>query len=525
MCPPEAPACALQSRDQVSRNHSANLFDLIAGRAPHPDKLALETQDATALTYGELFKRSAQAANALVALGVKPGDRVAAQIEKSTDMIVVTLACLRAGAVLLPLNTAYTLAELEYFLGDAEPALTLCRPDRLKAIGALAQALNLRSVESLGVDGDGTFAAAIDAAPPEFETAPRASDDLAAILYTSGTTGRSKGAMLTHENLSSNALTLIDCWCFGPADRLVHALPVFHTHGLFVAVNVALLSGATMIFMPRFDPEAVIAALPEATAMMGVPTFYTRLLDQSALDRDLCANMRLFVSGSAPLLSETHDRWLEATGHAILERYGMTETNMITSNPYDGERRAGTVGFALPGVSVRLANLDAGSPVQAGEIGVIEVKGPNVFAGYWRMPEKTAQEFRADGYFITGDLARVDRQGYIHIVGRAKDLVISGGFNVYPKEVESEIDAIEGVLESAVFGVAHADFGEGVTAAVVPRSGAELTEQAILAALSGRLAKFKAPKRIIIVESLPRNAMGKVQKAALRETYKDVYRS
>ncbi len=507
----------------MSPHPSANLFDLIAARAPNLDKLALETNDATAQTYGELFKRSAQAANALVALGVKPGDRVAAQIEKSTDMIVVTLACLRAGAVLLPLNTAYTLAELEYFLGDAEPALTLCRPDRLELVRGLANSLNLRSVESLGVKGDGTFAAAIAAAPTEFETTPRASDDLAAILYTSGTTGRSKGAILTHENLSSNALTLIDCWRFSPTDRLIHALPVFHTHGLFVAVNVALLSGATMIFMPKFDPDAVIAALPEATAMMGVPTFYTRLLDHPGLDRASCANMRLFVSGSAPLLAETHSAWRERTGFAILERYGMTETNMITSNPYDGERRPGSVGFALPAVSVRIAELESGAPVQAGEIGVIEVKGPNVFAGYWRMPEKTSQEFRADGYFITGDLANVDDDGYIHIVGRAKDLVISGGFNVYPKEVETEIDALEGVLESAVFGVPHADFGEAVTAAVVARPGATLSEAAILSGLGRRLAKFKAPKQIVLVESLPRNAMGKVQKAALRDAYKNIY--
>jgi malonyl-CoA/methylmalonyl-CoA synthetase len=509
----------------VSRHPSANLFDLIAARAPHLDKLALETDDATALTYGELFKRSAQAAKALLALGVKPGDRVAAQIEKSTDMIVVTLACLRTGAVLLPLNTAYTLAELEYFLGDSEPALTLCRPDRLEAVRGLARELALRSVESLGVKRDGTFAAMIAAAPTEFETTPRASDDLAAILYTSGTTGRSKGAMLTHENLSSNALTLIDCWRFGASDRLIHALPVFHTHGLFVAVNVALLSGATMIFMSKFDPEAVIAALPEATAMMGVPTFYSRLVDHPGLDRDLCANMRLFVSGSAPLLAETHSAWRERTGFAILERYGMTETNMITSNPYDGERRPGAVGFALPGVGVRISDLESGALVPAGEIGVIEVKGPNVFAGYWRMPEKTRDEFRADGYFITGDLAHVDDDGYIHIVGRAKDLVISGGFNVYPKEVETEIDALVGVLESAVFGVPHADFGEAVTAAVVARPGATLSEAAILSALGQRLAKFKAPKQIVLVDSLPRNAMGKVQKAALRETYKDIYRS
>jgi malonyl-CoA/methylmalonyl-CoA synthetase len=508
----------------VSRNPSANLFDLIAARAPHPDKLALKTGNETALTYGELFERSARAANALIALRVRPGDRVAAQIEKSTDAIVLALACLRAGAVLLPLNTAYTLAELEYFLGDAEPTLTLCRPDRLEPVRALAHKLGLRAVEGLGVKRDGTFAEAIAAAPTEFETAPRASDDLAAILYTSGTTGRSKGAMLTHDNLKSNALALVDCWRFSSDDRLIHALPVFHTHGLFVAVNVALLSGATMIYMSRFDPEAVIAALPEATSMMGVPTFYTRLLDHSDFTREACANMRLFVSGSAPLLAETHVAWRERTGFAILERYGMTETNMITSNPYDGERRPGTVGFALPGVSVRIANPDNGAPVQAGEIGLIEVKGPNVFAGYWRMPEKTAQEFRADGYFITGDLALVDSDGYIHIVGRAKDLVISGGFNVYPKEVETEIDAIEGVLESAVFGAPHADFGEAVTAAVVARPGATLTETAILSALSRRLAKFKAPKQIVLVESLPRNAMGKVQKAALREAHKDIYR-
>jgi malonyl-CoA/methylmalonyl-CoA synthetase len=509
----------------MSKAKSDNLFDLIAARAPQLDKPALETSDDTGLTYGELFERSGRAAQALVTLGVRPGDRVAAQIEKSTDAIVVALACLRAGAVFLPLNTAYTLAELEYFLGDAEPALTLCRPDRLASIRVLADQLNLPAVESLGVAREGSFAEKVAAAPAEFETTPRAKSDLAAILYTSGTTGRSKGAMLTHENLASNAMTLIDCWRFTSTDRLIHALPVFHTHGLFVAVNVALMSGATMIFMNRFDPDAVIEAMPQATSMMGVPTFYTRLLDSSRLTRECCAGMRLFVSGSAPLLAETHVAWRDRTGFSILERYGMTETNMITSNPYEGERRPGTVGFPLPGVSVRIADPDSGAPVARGDVGVIEVKGSNVFAGYWRMPEKTAQEFRADGYFITGDLARADAEGYIHIVGRAKDLIISGGFNVYPKEVEGEIDAIEGVLESAVFGAPHADFGEGVTAAVVPRSGAALTESAILAALSGRLAKFKAPKRVLVVETLPRNAMGKVQKAVLREAYKDIYRA
>ena len=329
--------------------------------------------------------------------------------------------------------------------------------------------------------------------------------------------------MLTHRNLASNALTLVEAWRFTSADRLIHALPVFHTHGLFVAINVALIAGATMIFQNRFDPDTVIAALPNATALMGVPTFYTRLLDHPGLTREACANMRLFVSGSAPLMAETHDQWRARTGFAILERYGMTETNMIASNPYDGERRPGTVGFALPGVDVRIADPDSGAALAPGETGIIEVKGPNVFRGYWRMPEKTAQEFRPDGYFVTGDLARTDAEGYIHIVGRAKDLVISGGFNVYPKEVESEIDAIEGVLESAVFGAPHPDFGEGVTAVVVLRAGADLSEEAILAALGERLAKFKAPKRVFLIEELPRNTMGKVQKAVLRDAYRTLY--
>ena len=502
---------------------SANLFDLIAACARKPDQMALETGDATALTYAELIARSGQAANALVALGVEPGDRVAAQVDKSTDVIVLALACLRAGAALLPLNTAYTLAELEYFLGDAQPALTLCRPGFLAAVHALTHRLGLSAAESLGVARDGTFAKRIAAEPPEFQTVPRAADDLAAILYTSGTTGRSKGAMLTHANLASNALTLVDVWRFTAADRLIHALPVFHTHGLFVAVNVALLSGATMLYQNRFDPDAVIAAMPGATALMGVPTFYTRLLEHPGLTRETSETMRVFISGSAPLLAETHGAWRERTGHAILERYGMTETNMITSNPYDGERRAGTVGFPLPGVSVRISEAETGAAVPQGGIGVIEVKGPNVFRGYWRMPEKTAQEFRSDGYFITGDLGLVDPDGYIHIVGRAKDLVISGGFNVYPKEVESEIDAIDGVLESAVIGLPHPDFGEGVTAVVVRRPGAAVTEAGVLESLEGRLARFKAPKRVFFVEALPRNSMGKVQKALLRETYKDSF--
>jgi malonyl-CoA/methylmalonyl-CoA synthetase len=503
--------------------NSANLFDLIRERAPSLDKLAMEAPDGLSLTYGELFARSGRAANALLALGVEPGDRVAVQIDKSPDMIVLLLACHRAGAALLPLNVAYTLTELEYFLADSKPALVLCRPAALEAVSALAHKLGLPAVESLGARRDGGFAERIDAERADFVTVPRSGDDLAAILYTSGTTGRSKGAMLTHDNLASNALALIDVWRFTGDDVLIHALPVFHTHGLFVATNVALMSGATMIFQPRFDADAIVAALPRATSLMGVPTFYVRLVEHDGVTREATAHMRLFVSGSAPLLAETHAAWREKTGHAILERYGMTETNMIASNPYDGERRAGTVGFPLPGVALRIAEPETGRELPQGEIGVIEVKGPNVFKGYWLMPEKTAQEFRPDGFFITGDLARIDERGYVNIVGRAKDLIISGGFNVYPIEIEAEIDALEGVSESAVIGLPHPDFGEGVTAVVVSAPGAILSEAAVFAALEERLARYKLPKRVFFREALPRNAMGKVQKAALRAELKGLY--
>jgi malonyl-CoA/methylmalonyl-CoA synthetase len=502
---------------------SDNLFDLIRAAAPDLDKMAMETPDGLSLTYGQLFERSGRAANALIARGVEPGDRVAVQIDKSPDMIVLVLACLRAGAVLLPLNVAYTLAELEYFLSDAKPTLTICRPVALEALRGLADRLGLAAVESLGTDRNGGFADLISAAPVGFSTVPRAADDLAAILYTSGTTGRSKGAMLTHENLTSNALALIDIWRFTSADVLIHALPVFHTHGLFVATNVALLCGATMIFQPRFDADAIVAALPRATSLMGVPTFYVRLVDHPGITRESTAHMRLFVSGSAPLLAETHEAWSAKTGHAILERYGMTETNMIASNPYDGERRAGTVGFPLPGVRLRIAEAETGRTLPQGEIGVIEVKGPNVFKGYWLMPEKTAQEFRADGFFVTGDLAKIDERGYVQIVGRAKDLIISGGFNVYPIEIEAELDVLDGVGESAVIGLPHPDFGEGVTAIVVRKPNAILSEAAVLAELEQRLARYKLPKRVFFVDALPRNAMGKVQKKALRDAHVGLY--
>jgi len=502
---------------------SANLFDLLHARAPRRDKLAIDAPDGPSLTYGELFARAGRMARALVEAGVEPGDRVAAQIDKSPDAVALALACFKAGAALLPLNPAYTLAELEYFLDDAAPALTLCRPQALEPTRALAAKLGLAAVDSLGTQRDGSFADKVAAAADDLPTVARGPDDLAAILYTSGTTGRSKGAMLTHDNLASNALALVELWRFGESDVLIHALPVFHTHGLFVAVNVALAAGATMIYQPRFDADAIVAALPAATSLMGVPTFYARLLDHPGLTREAAAHMRLFVSGSAPLLAETHTRWREKTGHAILERYGMTETNMIASNPYDGERRPGAVGFALPGVSLRVADPESGAPLPDGAVGVVEVKGPNVFKGYWRMPEKTAAEFRPDGFFVTGDLGTIDADGYLHIVGRAKDLIISGGFNVYPKEIESEIDAIPGAIESAVIGVPHPDFGEGVTAVVVARPEARLDEAAILAALADRLAKYKQPKRVIFVAELPRNAMGKVQKAALRERWKGIY--
>ena len=356
-----------------------------------------------------------------------------------------------------------------------------------------------------------------------FDNVERGPDDLAAILYTSGTTGRSKGAMLSHDNLLSNSQTLGELWQFTKDDILLHALPIFHTHGLFVATNVALLSGARMRFLNAFDLDTIIEALPECTTMMGVPTFYTRLLDDDRFDEELSKGMRLFISGSAPLLAETHVEFEKRTGHRILERYGMTETNMNTSNPYDGERRAGTVGMALPGVEIRICDSETGTPVPKGEIGVIEVKGPNVFQGYWQMPEKTKEEFRGDGFFITGDLAREDEDGYIHIVGREKDLIISGGFNIYPKEIESLLDDFEGVVESAVVGVPHPDFGEGVVAIVVQQKGAGLTEDDLMSKLADQLARFKQPKKIFLQDALPRNTMGKVQKNVLREEHSGLF--
>jgi len=480
-----------------------------------PDRVFATRSGRPDVTLGEMFARAEAMAGALQAAGVKPGDRVAVQVEKSLEAVQLYLGAVLAGGIFLPLNTGYTVAELDYFLGDATPSVVVCDPAKREAIEPIARGAR---VLDLSADGTGTLVEAASAGAV-WTPVERGEDDLAAILYTSGTTGRSKGAMLSHGNLRDNAEVLRDYWRFSERDVLIHALPIFHTHGLFVATNTALVAGSEMIFMPGFDADAIIQAMPRATAIMGVPTFYTRLLKHRGLTREAVANMRLFVSGSAPLLAETHREWERATGHRILERYGMTETNMNTSNPYEGERRAGTVGFPLPGVELRV--IADGREVPQGEIGVIEVRGPNVFRGYWQMPEKTAEELSADGWFNTGDLGTVDPEGYVTIVGRAKDLIISGGYNVYPKEIEEVIDDLPGVVESAVIGVPHPDFGEGVVAVVVAEDG--VTEEAIAGALKDRLAKFKQPKRIFLVPELPRNTMGKVQKKALRETHADLF--
>jgi len=501
---------------------NANLFSRLFDSLDDPNRLAIETIDGQRISYADLMARAGRMANVLVNSGVKPGDRVAAQTEKSVPGLVLYLAAVRAGAVYLPLNTAYTLNELEYFVTDAEPSLVVCDPSKAEGIGSIAAKVGAR-VLTLGADGRGSLTEAAAQASAKFVTVARADDDLAAILYTSGTTGRSKGAMLTHDNLASNSLSLVDYWRFTGKDVLIHALPIYHTHGLFVASNVTLFARASMIFLPKFDPELIIQLMARSTVLMGVPTFYTRLLQSPALTKESTRHMRLFISGSAPLLADTHREWAARTGHAVLERYGMTETNMNTSNPYDGDRVAGAVGHALPGVTVRVTDPDTGKELARDNIGMIEVKGPNVFKGYWRMPEKTKAEFRDDGFFITGDLGKIDGDGYVHILGRGKDLVISGGFNVYPKEIESEIDAMPGVIESAVIGVPHADFGEGVTAVLVCDKGAQIDETSVLKALDGRLAKFKMPKRVFVVDELPRNAMGKVQKNILRDTYAKIY--
>ena len=491
--------------------------------APHEgaDTPFIHRPDGSIVTHGAFLRLSAQMARALVSLGIAPGDRVALQAEKSVEALAVYAACVRAGAVFLPLNPAYTPDEVAYFLEDSGAKLLIAAPERQERLREIAQS---RGAAFQTLDGPaGSFSDLASREGARFAPTPRRAEDLAALLYTSGTTGRSKGAMLTGENLASNARVLVDYWRFTAEDVLLHALPIFHTHGLFVACNVTLVAGGSMIFLPKFEAGEVVRLLPHATSMMGVPTFYTRLLDDARLDRDLVGHMRLFVSGSAPLLAETHRLFEERTGHRILERYGMTETNMSTSNPYDGERRAGTVGFPLPEVELRVIGPN-GAELPQGEIGIIEVRGPNVFKGYWGMPEKTAEELRPDGWFITGDLGLVDPDGYVQIVGRNKDLIISGGLNVYPKEVELLLDEQPGVKESAVIGVPHPDFGEAVLAVLVPAGDREPDLEAIGEALGRSLARFKQPKRFELVDELPRNTMGKVQKAALRERYAGAFR-
>ncbi|MGR3572804.1 malonate--CoA ligase [Brevirhabdus sp.] len=497
------------------------LYDTLFGRHAGKTTAFLHLEGGVTLTHAGFLSRAGRFANVLSELGVKPGDRLAVQIDKSADALALYAACVQAGVIFLPLNPAYTAEEVRYFVTDSGAAAFVCQPARRNEMAPLAKDTGCQ-LETLGTENDGSFADRAASAPDQFETVAREADDLAAFLYTSGTTGRSKGAMLTQENLLSNAQVLVDHWGFTGDDVLLHALPIFHTHGLFVASNIMLLTGGAMIFLPKFDLEEVIAQLPRATAMMGVPTFYTRLLGDARFNRDLVGHMRLFISGSAPLLAETHVAFEQRTGHRILERYGMTETNMNTSNPYEGERRAGTVGFPLPGVELKICDPSSGQELPQGEIGVIEVRGPNVFKGYWQMPEKTREELRDDGFFITGDLGRVDEDGYVAIVGRGKDLIISGGFNVYPKEVELVLDDQPGVLESAVIGVPHPDFGEAVVGVLVPRdNGPDLA--AIEAAMAGKLARYKQPKKLIVADELPRNTMGKVQKNVLRDVYAGLF--
>jgi malonyl-CoA/methylmalonyl-CoA synthetase len=497
-----------------------NLYSLFESRFPRDDQSPLLIlEGGRTLTYAEAEATGARYATLLASRGLEPGDRVAVQVEKSPEALVLYLACLRAGLVYLPLNSAYQEGEIRYFLENAQPGAVVAQPKSIPWLAPLASRLGIRHVFTLNDRGDGTLTQGARSLNPYFETVERSGDDLAAILYTSGTTGRSKGAMLTHRNLASNALVLHQEWGFRPDDVLIHMLPLFHVHGLFVASHCVLLNGTAMRFHAKFDAKRALAEFRDSTVFMGVPTFYTRLLAEPGLDRAACARMRLFVSGSAPLLAETHVDFEARTGFRILERYGMTETGMLTSNPLEGERRAGTVGRPLPGTELRVVD-EEDEPVEAGRIGHIQVRGPSVLSGYWQMPEKNAEEFTPDGFFRTGDVGHVSADGYVTIVGRSKDLIITGGYNVYPKEIELAIDEIDGVQESAVVGVPHADFGEAVTAVVVRKAGSESpSEKDVLAALKTRLANFKVPKHVHFVEELPRNAMGKVQKNVLRDQF------
>ncbi|MFZ5568291.1 MAG: malonate--CoA ligase [Pseudomonadota bacterium] len=503
-----------------------NLFSALRAAFPSDlDAIAIETDNGLNYSWRDLEHATAMMANLLKSLALPEGSRVAVQVEKSVEAVMLYLATLRAGYVFLPLNTAYQSAEIEYFIGNAEPAVVVCSPKNFGWVSQLAFKAGTKHVFTLDDNRTGTLLERAAHCSDRHTPVPREADDLAAILYTSGTTGRSKGAMLTHGNLLSNARVLQSYWGWKNGDVLIHALPIFHVHGLFVALHGALLNGSKIIWMAKFDPKKVIEKLPEATVFMGVPTLYVRMLAEPTLTREAVRNMRLFIAGSAPLLLETFQAWQQRTGHTILERYGMSETIMLTSNPYDakdGERRGGTVGFPLPGVSLRVAG-DDGQILPTGEIGGIQVKGPNVFKGYWRMPEKTKEEFTADGYFKTGDVGKYDERGYVTIVGRSKDLIISGGYNVYPAEIEGYINELPGVAESALVGVPHPDFGEVGVAVVVRKPGAVLEPEQIVATLKSRLANFKIPKKCYVVDDLPRNTMGKVQKNLLRDQYKTLF--
>ncbi|SCX68706.1 malonyl-CoA/methylmalonyl-CoA synthetase [Variovorax sp. EL159] len=512
--------------EAMKKTANANLFAALRAAFPADlDGIAVETDNGLFYSWRDIERASAMIANLLDALKLEKGARIAVQVEKSVEAMLLYLATLRAGHVFLPLNTAYQSAEIEYFIGNAEPAVVVCTSRNAAWVGPIATAAGTKHVFTLDDDRTGTLLEVAAQCSDRHEVAQRKPDDMAAILYTSGTTGRSKGAMLTHRNLLSNAEVLKDYWGWTEGDVLIHALPIFHVHGLFVALHGALLNGSKMLWFSKFDPKRIVQKLPEATVFMGVPTLYVRLLAEAGLTREAVRNMRLFIAGSAPLLIETFDEWRERTGHTILERYGMSETAMLTSNPYNpaqGERRGGTVGFALPGVQLRVRD-DSGRDCTTDEIGNIEVSGPNVFAGYWRMPEKTKEEFTADGFFKTGDVGKIDGRGYITIVGRSKDLIISGGYNVYPAEIEGYINEMAGVAESAVFGVPHPDFGEVGVAIVIAKAGAALDAEAIVADLKAKLANFKIPKRCFVVPELPRNTMGKVQKALLRAEHKGLF--
>ncbi len=503
-----------------------NLFAALRQAFPADlDATAVETDHGLAYSWRDLDRATAMIANLLASLDLPPASRIAVQVEKSVESMLLYLATLRAGHVFLPLNTAYQSAEIEYFIGNAEPAVVVCSSRNFGWVSKLAFKAGTRHVFTLDDDRTGSLLVRAAHCSDRHETAAKAAGDVACIVYTSGTTGRSKGAMLTHGNMLSNAQVLKDYWGWRPGDVLIHGLPIFHVHGLFVAIHGALLNGSKMIWLHKFDPKLVIAKMREATVFMGVPTLYVRMLAEPSLTREQASHMRLFISGSAPLLIETFNEWQERTGHTILERYGMSETIMLTSNPYDakeGDRRGGTVGFPLPGVGVRVRGED-GQDVPAGEIGDIQVKGPNVFKGYWRMPEKTKEEFTGDGWFKTGDVGKIDADGYVTIVGRSKDLIISGGYNVYPAEVEGYINEIPGVAESALVGVPHPDFGEVGVAVVIPKAGAKLDAETIVSTLKSRLANFKIPKRCFVVAELPRNTMGKVQKNLLRDQHRQLF--